>query len=138
MSTNYSISRPETNFLKYAIRGNALFSATSGLALTFLAGGVSDLTSIQPPLAITITGLILIGYAVWLWRLTTQDVIPSGVAWFVIALDAAWVIGSVLAILASWSPLTQTGKWLVAILADVVGLFAVLQFIGLRRTESEA
>jgi hypothetical protein len=138
MSTNYSISRPETNFLKYAIRGNALFSATSGLALTFLAGGVSDLTSIQPPLAITITGLILIGYAVWLWRLTTQDVIPSGLAWFVIALDAAWVIGSVLAILASWSPLTQTGKWLVAILADVVGLFAVLQFIGLRRTESEA
>lgn len=138
MSTNYSISRPETNFLKYAIRGNALFSALSGLALTILPGGVSALTGIQPPLAITITGLILIGFAVWLWRLTAQGGIPSGVVWLVIALDVAWVIGSLLIIVAGWSPLTQAGKWLVAILADLVGLIAVLQFIGLSRAGIEA
>lgn len=138
MSTNYSISRPETNFLEYAIRGNALFSGISGLTLALLARGVSALTGIQPPLPITITGLILIGYAAWLWRLTTQDGIPASVAWLVIALDVLWVFGSVLVILAGWSPLNQTGKWLVAILADVVGLFAVLQYLGLRRRGNSA
>ena len=138
MSTNYSIPRPETNFLKYAIRGNALFSGISGLTLALLARGVSVLTGIQPPLAITITGLILIGYAAWLWRLTNQPAIPPASAWLVIALDVLWVVGSVLAILAGWSPLNQTGKWLVAILADVVGLFAVLQYLGLRRRGNSA
>ena len=138
MSTNYSIPRPETNFLKYAIRGNALFSGISGLTLALLARGVSVLTGIQPPLAITITGLILIGYAAWLWRLTNQPAIPPASAWLVIALDVLWVVGSVLAILAGWSPLSQTGKWLVAILADVVGLFAVLQYLGLRRRGNSA
>lgn len=136
MSTNYSIPRPETNFLKYAIRGNALFSGISGLTLALLARGVSVLTGIEPPLAITITGVILIGYAVWLWRLTTQPAIPPASAWLAIALDVLWVVGSVLAIVAGWGSLSQTGKWLVAILADVVGLFAVLQFVGLRRMQS--
>lgn len=136
MSTNLSISRSESNLLTYAVRGNALFSASSGLALALFARTLSALTGLQPPLAITITGLILVGYAVWLWRLTARSSIPTAAAWLVIALDVLWVLGSLIVILAGWSLLTQTGKWLVAILADVVGLFAVVQFIGLKRAGS--
>ncbi len=42
-------------------------------------------------------------------------------------------------LLSGWPPLTPAGVWAVALAAVVVGLFAAVQFFGLRRMmESEA
>ena len=42
---------------------------------------------------------------------------------------------SALLLVMGWAPLTQKGKRLVAGIADVVGLFAVVQYLGLRRNQ---
>ncbi|MFQ5695930.1 MAG: hypothetical protein ACE5HB_08070, partial [Terriglobia bacterium] len=53
--------------------------------------------------------------------------------WLIIALDVLWVAGS-FGLLASPPPeMTTGGKWAIGMVADVVGVFAILQFIGLRR-----
>ena len=48
-------------------------------------------------------------------------------------LDVLWVLGSVALIFSNQIPLTVAGKWAVALVADVVALFAVLQYVGVRR-----
>jgi hypothetical protein len=59
--------------------------------------------------------------------------INTNLVWAVIIADVAWVAGSVVLLLSGWVPLTTAGKWLVALLADAVGILAVIQYIGLRR-----
>jgi hypothetical protein len=56
-------------------------------------------------------------------------------AWAVIELDVLWVIGSLILIFTSLVPLTTSGKWAVAITADIVTVCAILQYIGLRRQQ---
>lgn len=54
-------------------------------------------------------------------------------AWAAVVLDALWVLSSVVLIFSNQIPLTVAGKWAVALVADVVALFAVLQYVGIRR-----
>jgi hypothetical protein len=63
--------------------------------------------------------------------------IPPAPAWAVILAEAAWVAGSLALLLSGIAPLTVMGKWLIAILADIVGIFAVLQYIGLQRLSAQ-
>ena len=122
-----------SNLLRYALRGNALFSASSGAGFILAAGHLASLTGLQPPLIFTIAGIGLIGYAGPVWRLAASPAIPPAPAWAIILADAAWVAGSLALLLSGIAPLTVMGKWLIAILADIVGIFAVLQYIGLQR-----
>jgi hypothetical protein len=133
MSTKDAESTNKFNLLKYAVRGNALFCGVGGATFIILAGWLSDLSGLRPTLAFSLTGAILVGYAFVLLWLSNQAAIPNLAAWLVIAADVAWVLGSVLLLIAGQMPLTQTGKWLITGTADVVGLFAVVQYLGLRR-----
>lgn len=96
---------------------------------------MSDLSGLRPPLAFSLTGAILVGYALVLLWLSNQASIPNWAAWLVIAGDVAWVLGSALLLITGWMPLTQTGKWLVAGIGDIVALFAIVQYLGLRRNQ---
>lgn len=49
--------------------------------------------------------------------------------WIAVALDFVWLTGSVIVILVG--TLNSTGNWVVAILADIVLMFALLQYWGL-------
>jgi len=62
--------------------------------------------------------------------------ISDGFAKFAIYADLVWVAGSVILIFTSLVNLTTPGKWVIAIVADIVLAFAILQFLGLRRRNS--
>ena len=47
--------------------------------------------------------------------------------------DVIWVLASMVIVLDGLVPLTTAGFWGVLIIADVVAVFAVLKYIGLRR-----
>ena len=80
-------------------------------------------------------GVFVFGLAV-LW-LSTRKPIPHAVAMAVVAADAAWVLGSWgLLVGASW--LSNQGWWAVGGVADIVLLFAVLQWLGARRVQAIA
>ena len=76
-------------------------------------------------------GVSLLVFAVGLLRNSSRLEVNQAEAWTAVAMDLAWVAGSVAVI--STGALTVGGNWLVAVVADVVLLFAVLQVMGLRR-----
>jgi hypothetical protein len=52
-------------------------------------------------------------------------------AWIEVILDAAWVIGSYPLLFVV--PFSTSGKWVVGIVAEVVMVVALMQWLGIRR-----
>lgn len=78
-------------------------------------------------------GLAFIPFAGLVFYTATRRPIDKRLAWFVIAMDLAWVVLSVLVLLTNVLDLNTAGNWMVLIQADVVLALAVLQIIGVRR-----
>jgi hypothetical protein len=49
-------------------------------------------------------------------------------------LDVAWVAGSVIILVLDLVPFTVAGRWTIILLAEAVAVFAILQYISLRRS----
>lgn len=79
--------------LAFAVRGNAAFSATSGLLL--LGGGfhIDNALCINAWVLTGMGGGLCLFAAVLLWLLAHQRYLETG-ARFALAADAAWVIGA--------------------------------------------
>jgi predicted branched-subunit amino acid permease len=61
----------------------------------------------------------------------------SCVAQLAIVLNILWVIGSYLGLLLGWFPVNTAGKYAIALIAEVVVLFAVLEIVALWRLSRE-
>jgi hypothetical protein len=53
--------------------------------------------------------------------------------WMAVLMDLAWVLGSYVLIFVV--PFSTEGKWVVGVVAELVLVFAVLQFVGIRRIQ---
>ncbi len=124
---------PRARLLRGALRGNAFFSATSGLILFAFGGSVASFLGAANATEMLALGGQLAIFAAWLAWLSSRSVISRWQVALVIALDLVWVAGSAATLLSPPPALTMGGKWAIAFVADVVGLFAILQFVGLRR-----
>jgi hypothetical protein len=133
-TTSY-LTLEKKSFLQRALLGNATFSGVSGLIMVLAAGPISQFLGLDDPLILTVIGIVLLLYMPFLVWLAKQSPVPTWMAWAVIELDVLWVIGSLILIFTNLVPLTIGGKWAVAITADIVTVFAVLQYIGLRRQQ---
>lgn len=128
-----------STLLRRALLGNSAFSAVSGVALIAGAQPIATFLGLHAPFVLAGTGVVLMLYAASLYRTATQNPIDAREALLAVGLDVAWVIGSALILLGGWLPLTGEGRWTVAIVAEVVAIFAVLQYYGVRvmqRSES--
>ena len=83
-----------SNLLRKALQGNALFSGLSGLASFFAAQWLAQFTGIHEPLVFVVLGVILIVFAVDLAWLASRESPDRRLVWVVILLDVAWVAGS--------------------------------------------
>jgi len=122
-----------TCMLRKALMGNALFSTVSGLIILFAQKWVLGILGLANSISLAILGVALIVFAATLVINARKQKIKSSDAWTPVLLDLAWVAGSGALIL--FVPFSAEGKWVVAGVAEVVFLFAVLQFVGLRRIQ---
>ena len=127
------LAKPTTPMLNQAIRGNGLFSALSGLGMVLAAAPLANFLGLNSSTPLMVIGIGLFIYALDLFWLASREKIDHRLAWGVIALDVAWVVGSGLLLLSGWLPLTLGGKWAIAIVADIVAVFAIWQYLGLRK-----
>lgn len=127
-----------SRLLRLALRANAAFSTLSALTFLVFAAPVAAFVGAMGGRDVVILGVQLAVFAVWLWWLAARSAIPRWQVWIIIALDVLWVVGSFQTVLAPPPSLTTGGTWAIAMVADVVGLFALLQFIGLRRLRKAA
>jgi hypothetical protein len=128
----------DTRFLSRVLLGNAVFTALSGLASLVWGPSLAIQLGIEQPLILPILGVVFLLSAVGLAGIALYTSPDRRLTQAVFILDIVWVAASVLALLAGWPPFTPTGKWIIAGVADVVAVFALLEFIGLRRMQNES
>lgn len=121
--------------LRRALQANGAFSALSGIALVVAAGPVAKLLGLDAPAILTALGACLLVYATALFLNAVRATPNLLEAWIAVILDLGWVAGSGVLILAGL--LTPAGNWMVAMVADVVLLFAVLQLCGIRKLQRQ-
>jgi hypothetical protein len=122
----------ETRLLRKTLTVNAIATALSGVALTVGAVPLAPLFGLPGPLPMAAFGLALVGFALYVWRVRREPV-DLAQARAVFIMDVAYVIAS-LALIVAWpQALSWLGRIGVGLMADVVAVFALLEFVGLRR-----
>ena len=132
MSTNNSY------LLKNALFGNSAFSFISGLAAVLFSKAIANFLGLSVSWIILALGIGLILYGIEIFIAAKAEPVNKGVATFAVYADLAWVLGSAVLIFANLVDFTTAGKWVIAIVADIVLVFAILQFVGLRRLKNQA
>ena len=121
-------------FLRRALQADAIFSGVSALMLVFGAGLFASLTNL-PETFLRNTGLVLVVYAALVGFLGTRSMMPKTAVWAVIAVNVIWAIDSFILLVSGWVSPNLLGEALIVMQAIAVGVFAELQFIGLRKRE---
>lgn len=121
---------PRSNLLRNSLRGNAAFSILSGTLLILTASPLATWLGSGPPIILTIIGLSLLIFAAGLVHNASRETINILEAKAAVALDGLWVLGSYAII--ALGLLSTKGNWLVAMVADVVLVFSILQYFGIR------
>jgi putative effector of murein hydrolase len=83
-----------------------------------------------PPekVSLVILGASLIAYATILWLNARRPKIKLTDAWVAVIMDVIWVCALIFVV-----PFSVGGKWVVALVAELVLAFAVWQWLGIRR-----
>jgi hypothetical protein len=118
-------------FLRRALQVDGVFSFLSGVILIIAAGPIATLLGLQNAAILIGIGIALLLYATALFINVRRTIISRTEAVFAALLNFGWVAGS--AVVIAWGVLTSTGNWLVAIVAEVVLLFGILQLYGVRK-----
>ena len=120
-------------FLRKALMGNALFSTLSGLTILLAQGWVLRILGLPSSVNLLVLGAGLIVFAVTLVINARKQKVKKSDAWIAVCMDLTWVLGSYVLIFIV--PFSTAGKWVVGVVAELVLLFALLQFLGIRRIQ---
>jgi len=124
-------NKERQQLLRKALLANASFSTISGLVLIFAERRVVRLLGLSETINLITLGISLLGFAAILVLFARKNPIKLWDAWIAVILDAAWVIGSYpLLFVVRFS---TSGKWVVGIVAEVIMVFALMQWLGIRR-----
>ena len=122
-----------SSLLKNTLFGNSAFSFISGAAFLLFSKAIAGFLGLPASWIILALGVGLIVYGVEIYLGARAEPVHMGIAKFAVYADLAWVLGSAVLVFANIVPFTAAGKWAIAIIADVVLVFAILQYVGLRR-----
>jgi len=117
--------------LKKALIGNAMFSGFSGVPIVVANRWLVKFLGLPDKVSLAVLGVSLIVYAAVLWFNARRPKIRITDAWVAVVMDAVWVLSSYTLIL--MIPFSLAGKWVVALVAELVLSFAVWQWLGIRR-----
>ncbi len=120
----------QTQFLSRVLMADALVSGAAGVVMIVGGSFLAPLLNL-PAALLQIAGLSLLPWFIALIALARQASVSRGALLIVIAVNAAWVIGSI-AVLLVFQP-SMFGYAFVIAQAVAVGVFAELQIIALKR-----
>lgn len=122
-------------FLRRAIQADAVVSGAMALLLVTGAGALAPFLNL-PEAFLRSTGLVLVVYAALVGFLGTRGMMPRTAVWAVIAVNAMWTVDSIALLISGWVSPNLFGQAFIVMQAIAVGVFAELQFIGLRKSAS--
>jgi hypothetical protein len=122
-----------SSFLSRALLADAVFSGVSAIGLTVLAGVLASFLNL-PEVLLRETGLFLIAYTALVGWLGTRQSVLKALVLFVVAGNAAWTLASIALLFSGAVNPNLLGEIVVVAQAIATGLFAQLQYIGLRKS----
>jgi|SRR5882672_7545746 len=128
---------PMNTFLRSALALDAIASGVMGVALSAVPVLLANLLAL-PEMLLRYTGIFLIVYALFVAWMATRERPIGALVWAIIIGNAIWVIDSLLLLASGWVTPTALGYVFVIVQAVAVGVFAELQFIGVRKTAPRA
>ena len=122
-----------SSFLSRALLADAVFSGVSAVGLTLGAGVLAPFFSL-PEALLRETGLFLIAYTALVGWLGTRQSVLKELVLLVIVGNAAWTLGSIALLFSGAVNPNLLGEVAVVAQAIATGVFAELQYIGLRKS----
>lgn len=119
--------------LRQALLADAAVSAALALLLALAGHAIGPLLGLPGGL-LTAVGLLLLPWAVAVGWLGMRGTPPRPAVWAVIALNAIWVLASVLVLVGGWLRANGLGYAFVLGQAALVLILLELQLMGLRRS----
>jgi hypothetical protein len=108
-----------------------MFSVLSGLIILFANRWLVRFLGLPDKVSLAILGVSLMVFAALLLLNARRPKVKLTDAWAAVIMDVAWVVVSYVLI---WVvPFSVGGKWVVALVAEMVLAFAILQWFGIRR-----
>lgn len=125
------MAHTSVSLLRRALAADAIASGAMGILFIVAAGPLSVMLG-YPTTLLTSVGLSLLPWTAFVGWLATRSDPPRAAVWTVIGLNVLWVIESVLVLFGDFAP-TGLGVAFVIAQAVVVGVFAELEYVGVRR-----
>ena len=126
-----------TPMLRNALLLDGLLSGVTGLLLVLAAGWLGAFLEL-PRLLLLVAGSALLPFAALLVWLSNRAEISRQAIWAVIAVNALWVIDSLLVLVIGWVSPNLLGYAFVIAQALAVALLAELQWFGLKHSQAAA
>jgi hypothetical protein len=120
------------SFLRRVLMLDALASGAMGAGLLLLAPVAASLLEL-PEALLRETGIVLIPFAAFVGYLASRAQPPRFGVWAVIVVNAIWTIDSIALLFTDWVAPNAFGCAIVIGQAVVVGVFAELEYLGLRK-----
>ena len=134
--SNQNVPVDNAALLRRALQSNALFSLLSALAFILASGPVARfLGPAVPSWIILAIGVSFLPFVYGVYGVSSDIAGRWRYGRIITAMDATWVVASYLVLWLAWSQFTVAGRWFIALQAEVIFLFAVLQMMGLRRLQ---
>ena len=124
-----------STFLRRALLADAVFSGIAALGFTVGAAAFATLFNL-PEALLRETGLFLLVYTALVGWLAARAAVPKPLVLLVIVGNAAWTVGSIALLLSGAVSPNLAGQLMVVAQAVATGVFAELQYVGLRKSGS--
>ena len=124
-----------SSFLSRALLADAVFSGVAAVLLTLGAGVLAPSLNL-PEALLRESGLFLIAYTALVGWLGTRQLVLKALVLLVIVGNAAWTLGSIALLFSGAVSPNLLGILFVVAQAIATGVFAELQYIGLRKSDS--
>ncbi|GIQ75301.1 hypothetical protein [Bradyrhizobium sp. RD5-C2] len=122
-----------SQLLRRALLADAVFSGVSAIAMVLDSAALASLLG-RPEALLRETGLFLIAYTALVGWLAARTSLPKGPVILVVAGNAAWTLASIALLLSGAVSPNLLGTIVILAQAIATGVFAELQYVGLRRS----
>lgn len=136
MATRSSVSSASTRFARAILRADGMVCGVSGVLLLAGALPISRFLGLGSAVSLVAIGALFLPHGIGLFLAANKTPIERRSLLMHALENTAWVVGSVALLVSGRPTLTTGGKWAVALVADVVAIFATLQFFALRRGDA--
>lgn len=124
--------------LRTILYANVAFTAISALVLLLASRVVAQFLGLASGNFLLALGVGLAIFAADVAWVATRDNLNRSYVTTIAIADAFWVVGSIVLLVGGFVEFTTAGKWAVAIIADIVGIFGVLEFYGLLKWKQQS